>query len=222
MKITNKVTTCLGLALGAAVVMGALIAQPGERRRDQDRMQDRARQPADMPSMEDMMAEWMKYAEPGEHHRLMEPMIGTFKVTGKMWMDPTASEPEITHGESTTRWVLGGRFAMTRYTSTFMGMPFEGLGITGYDRYRQQYQSFWWDTFGTMTYQTTGSVSPDGKVFTSEGAMQDPALGGAMVRTRDITRVISRNKHIMQMHHQAPDGSWMKVMELTYTRVKPN
>jgi len=168
--------------------------------------------------MEAMMAEWMKYSEPSEHHRLMQPMIGTFHVVGKMWMDPSQSEPQVMTGKSTTEWILGGRFALTHYKSEFMGMPFEGMAMMGYDRFLQQYQSFWWDTMGTMTYQTVGTVTPDGKVFTFNGAMQDPSMGGAMVNTREIVRIINNNKHVMVGHHQQPDGSWMKMMELTYTR----
>ncbi|RMH30520.1 MAG: DUF1579 domain-containing protein [Planctomycetota bacterium] len=175
-------------------------------------------QPADAPSFDEMMAEWMKYAEPAEHHRLLQPMIGDWHVMGKMWMDPSQSEPTVMHGEAHHEWVLGGRFMLIKYKSEFMGMPFEGMGMNGYDRYLQQYQSFWWDTFGTMTYQSVGTVSPDGKVFTYQGAMQDPAMGGALKKTKDVIRIISNDKHVMQMHHQMPDGSWMKVMELTYTR----
>ncbi len=222
MRINRNVAVGASVLIAGSVVAGLALAQPGERRRDQDRRRDQQQQrdPAavQQPSFDEMMAEWAKYAEPGEQHKLLEPTIGTFTVNGKMWPEPGASEPIMMGGESVTRWVLGGRFAMTHYKSEFMGQPFEGMGMLGFDRYTQQYRSYWWDTFGTMTYETTGSVSPDGKTFVFHGSMLDPAQGGAVVRTRDIIRVVDNNTHTMEMHHTLPDGSWMKVMEITYTR----
>lgn len=221
MRINRNVAVGASALIAGSVLAGLALAQPSERRRDQDRRRDQQQQrdpAAAQPSFDEIMAEWAKYAEPGEHHRLLEPTIGTFAVSGKMWPEPGASEPIMMGGESVTKWVLGGRFAMTHYNAEFMGQPFEGMGMVGFDRYTQRYQSYWWDTFGTMTYETTGSVSPDGKTFVFHGSMLDPAQGGAVVRTRDIIRVVDNNTHSMEMHHTLPDGSWMKVMEITYTR----
>ncbi|MGZ5426437.1 MAG: hypothetical protein ACXWE1_04455, partial [Thermoanaerobaculia bacterium] len=45
--------------------------------------------PAGMPSQEEMMKAWMAAATPGEAHKKLEPVIGSFTANTKMWMDPT-------------------------------------------------------------------------------------------------------------------------------------
>lgn len=217
MKIRNAVSVCLGLGIGAMVVSSVALAQQGDRRRGQD--QDRTKQPQQAaPSMDEAMQAWMQYAEPGEHHKLLEPTIGTFNAVTKMWMDPTSSDPMVSSGTMKAEWVLGGRFVQQHYKGDFMGAPFEGMGMWGYDRYQKQYTGYWWDTWGTMTHESRGTVNEDGTVFTMHSMYSDPAEGDRLVRTRDVTRIISNDKHIMEMHRQMPDGSWMKAMEITFTR----
>ncbi len=214
MRTRNAQFGMLGLAVCGVAFASVVFAQQGDRRSSQQQT-DTAQQ---APDMDAMMQEWMKYSEPDEHHKLMEPMVGSFTAVAKMWMDPTSSEPTVSNGTMESKWVLGGRFIKQHYISEFMGMPFEGIGMWGYDRYQERYTGYWWDTFGTTTYESKGSVNESGTTFTMYGVMQDPAQDGRLVRTRDVTRVINNDKHVMEMHHDLPDGSWMKVMEITFTR----
>ncbi len=213
----SRIVACLGLAVGAMMVSAVAVAQQGDRKRANQPERTTKAEPQ-APSMDESMEMWMKYSEPDEHHKLLEPMVGNFTTKAKVWMDPTSSEPSVSDGTMKTEWVLGGRFLQQHYNSDFMGMPFEGLGMLGFDRYKEQYTGYWWDTFGTTTYESRGSVNEAGDTITMYGVMQDPAQDGRLVRTRDVTRIISKDKHVMEMHHDQPDGSWIKVMEITFTR----
>ena len=220
MSATTKSLAWLGLATGALAVTALAVAQPAERSKDRKRsnMRQHKEMESKAPGMEEMMAVWMKYATPGKRHALLDPTVGVFDAKIKMWMDPSASEPEVSTGVMMSKWILGGRFIESHYKSTFMGAPFEGLNILGYDNYTKMYESSWRDTFGTMTYKTTGTVDPTGKVFTFHGVMQDPAQGGALIKTLDVTTVIDQDHYVFVSHHSMPDGSMMKIMEISYTR----
>lgn len=220
----NAWRTAVG-AIGLGTLVVGAMAQPSERQRGRDRSQVKPEEKAALTQpefdMQASMAEWLKYAEPGEHHRLLEPMVGTFIANVKTWMDRASSEPVSSVGEMTTRWVLGGRYLQYHFTTDeFMDMPFEGMGMMGYDNFGKVYQNVWWDTLGTATYLTTGTVDSTGKIFTFEGVMNDPSQGGAEVKSREVTRLIDANSYVTEMFHTMPDGSRMKIMEIMYTRKK--
>ena len=123
-------------------------------------------------------------------------------------------------GEMTNEWVLGGRFLEGRFKGEVMGQEFDGLSYWGYDRYAGVYNGAWRDSMSTMTYTNKGTVDPTGKVFTMHGAMPDPAEGGRMVISTEVTRIIDNNKHVMEFYKELADGTIMKVMEMTFTRKK--
>ncbi|MCP4144515.1 MAG: DUF1579 domain-containing protein, partial [bacterium] len=62
-----------------------------------------------------------------EHHKQLE-RTGTWDVQSKMWMAP-GMEPMEATGVSVCEAVMGGRYVIDRYTSNFMGMVYEGLGM---------------------------------------------------------------------------------------------
>ena len=64
------------------------------------------------------------------------------------WMAPGA-DPMVMDGTSENRWVMGGRYLEQRFNGNFMGMPFEGIGYTGYDNVKKQYWGTWMDNMST-------------------------------------------------------------------------
>src|SRR5438067_679566 len=90
---------------------------------------------ADPPAKPDpkvMMEAMMRHGTPGPEHKRLEPLVGSWTFTGKMWMDPSAPPTEFT-GTTERKWILDGRFVLDETTSTFNGMPFRGIGCSGYD-----------------------------------------------------------------------------------------
>lgn len=207
-----------GALAGGAILhasdAGAEPEQTGER---QHRHQEGHRhQDQGMSEMQEAMAEWAKYAKPGEHHELLEPLVGTWDAKVTMWMSPDAP-PNVSHGTMKNEWILGGRFLKEEFESEFMGQKFRGFGMFGYDRIKEQYIGTWCDTMMTGMLVNHGHVDDNGKVITMRGEHFDPAQQ-RKVPTKDVVRIISDDKHTMTMHHQAPDGEWRKVMKIEYTR----
>ncbi|MFI5143593.1 MAG: DUF1579 domain-containing protein [Thermoanaerobaculales bacterium] len=168
------------------------------------------------PEQQAMMEAWMKAATPGENHKLLEPMVGTFNAKVTMWGMP-GQPPDVSSGTSENSWVLGGRFVQQVFDGQEMGQPFHGIGYTGYDNYKKKYTGTWMDSMGTMTLLMTGTADADGKVFKFEGTMDDVVSGKAST-IRTVTRVIDRNQHVFEMYGPDPSGKESKVLEIVYTR----
>src|SRR5262245_31487326 len=84
------------------------------------------------PDMAAMMAAWAKHATPGPEQKKLDPWVGSWTFTIKMWMDPDAPPTEST-GTAERKWELDGRFLRDDTKGEFSGMPFVGIGYTGYD-----------------------------------------------------------------------------------------
>lgn len=169
------------------------------------------------PQMPPDMAEWMKYGQPGEHHKHMAKMVGTWKAHTKMWPAPGAP-PEEGDGTMTVEEVLDGRFFKSEFKGTFMGQPFEGMGLDGYDNYKQKHVGTWVDTMGTMILQFEGTCSEGGKKMEMRAPFDD-----VMTKKRSYMRSVSMWKDdktvVMESYSPGPDGKEIKNMEITYTRM---
>lgn len=162
------------------------------------------------------MEAWHKYMTPGDAHHMLNNMVGTFDATTTMWMAPGAP-PATSKGVSVVRWILGNRYIEQRFKGTFMNMPFEGLGYTGYDNAKKQYWGTWMDSMSTGVMTSTGSTSDGGKTWKFASMGTDPMTGKDTPGEMTIT-VKDRDHHTMEMSGPAPDGSMFKMMEINYHR----
>ena len=97
--------------------------------------------PMDPKAMQEMMA---KVAAPGPFHARLKEMAGSWNLTVTSTMNPSAP-PQVSKGTSVVKTLMGGRYSQEISTGTMMGMPFQGLGITGYDNTLKKYVSVWAD-----------------------------------------------------------------------------
>jgi len=163
-----------------------------------------------------MMEAMMKAATPGAAHKSLEPFVGTWSAKVTSWMVPGAP-PTVIEGTSECRWMMGGRYVEERFTGEFFGMPFEGLGHTGYDNVKKQYWATWMDNMSTGLMASTGTS--DGKMWTYQGTAPDPMTGKDMSLSMKIA-VTDADQHTMEMWGPGPDGKNFKMMEIVYTRKK--
>lgn len=159
-----------------------------------------------------MMEAMMKAGTPGAEHKSLDSFAGTWNATITSWVAPGA-DPFKMEGTSETRWIMGGRYLEQRFSSEFMGMPFEGIGYTGYDNVKKQYWSTWMDNMSTGFMVQTGT----GEKMT--GTMPDPMTGKDM-KVEMTLKVTSADAHTMEMWQPGPDGTMYKSMQIDYTRKK--
>ena len=173
--------------------------------------------PANDPKMQAMI----KYGTPGENHKKLEPLVGHWTCAGKMWDAPDQTPTEIT-ATADYEWALGNRFLMSHVQGGAMpGMPaFEGMGVMGYDNFRQQYVTGWVDNMNTAVFTSTGKVDATGKVFTFTGKADDASTGKKDQTFRSVMTLNSNDKITEEMYGPGPDGKEFKAMEIVYTRAK--
>lgn len=158
----------------------------------------------------------MKAGMPGEAHKTLDPLEGNWKATVKTWHSP-AEPPMESKATIKAAWIMGGRFIEEKFQGKMGDMKFEGRGFYGYDNLRKTYVGSWMDSLGTYIMVFDGSSDDGGKTITWKGQAPDP-MTGKLGPWRSVTRFVSKDEHVYEMYGQAPDGTEMKMMEITYTR----
>ena len=173
---------------------------------------------AEAPQMtpEQMQAAFEKASTVNENHRVLDPLVGKWKVTSKFWMQPGAPAEEST-ATATYRWILGGRFLQQDYSGKFQGKPFTGVGTYGYNTVGEKYESTWVDSMGTQIMKSEGTISPAKDVITFHSRFDCPMVNGPRETTATLT-IADKNRHVYEMFDKAPDGTNVKSMELVFTR----
>ncbi len=167
---------------------------------------------------EQMMEAYAAANAMNEHHTRLAKMEGEWTVAGKSWMAP-GEPPMETTGTSTFTKLLGGRYMRQDYSSEFMGMQFQGMGIDGYDNARQKYFSCWYDNMSTATMMSWGDYDAEAKRMTMHADHLNP-ITGTTEQMRMTVEERSDNEFVMIMYMVVPGGEDLKHMELVYTRKK--
>ena len=179
---------------------------------------DAPKQPQMTPEQKAMMDAWTKYMTPSEGHKALAGMIGTWNAKVSMWMQPGAPPVKSSSTETDT-WIMGGRYVQTKVNGTFMGKPFTGMGVNGYDNAKKQYFGTWIDNMGTGMMTSWGDTTDGGKTWTYKSTAVDPMTGKDLPEETKIT-IADKNHHTMEMWAPGPDGKMYKMMEINYTRKK--
>ena len=183
-----------------AVAMPLTLAQEGEMSAEQ----------------QEMMEKWNVFMTPGEPHKRMAERVGTWNFTSKMWQQP-GTPPEESSGTATSEMIMGGRYLLDKVEGSVMGMPFTGLGISGYDNLNKEFVGTWIDSFGTGIMTSTGTCNDDWTVCTSVGIGPDP-ITGKNKKTKMVDRRIDADNYVFEMYDTTPDGKEWLAFELTYKR----
>jgi hypothetical protein len=168
-------------------------------------------------SPEQMQEAMVAYGTPGPHHKLLDPMVGTFQTKVTSRMSPDQPWEEST-GTCTNRWIFDGRFLESNFRGEFMGMPFEGRGLNGYDNSTQEFVGFWTDSWSTgLAPISRGTADASGTVITLHRKMQDP-LTGQPVRMCDVTTIQGPKSHKMESYCETDDTPEFLMMTIEFTR----
>ncbi len=172
------------------------------------------KEPAQM-DMQAMMDTYKKLATPGEPHKQLASLAGSWTTKTKEWMEPGKPPMEST-GSAEMRMLLEGRFLQQEFTGDMMGQPYSGIGVSAYDNLRKKYVSTWMDTMGTGVFVMEGTASADGKTITLRGRHDEP--GGGHMTHRAVWKIVDSNTQTFDMYGTHDKGKEMKMMEITYTR----
>lgn len=161
---------------------------------------------------------WMEYAMPGEAHQSMAKSDGKWTGEVTMWAMGPDKPSTTSTSEVVNKMVMGGRYQMSSFNGSFMGMPFEGMSITGYDNHKNKFVSTWIDNMGTGIMSMEGTLDAATKTITMTGKMTDVTTGKEC-DMKEIFRNIDDHHQIMEMYGPDPQtGKQYKTMEIKYTR----
>jgi len=162
-----------------------------------------------------MMEVYTKLAAPGEQHKQLASLAGSWTTKTKEWMEPNKPPVEST-GSAEMKMLLDGRFLQQELTGQMMGQPFSGIETTAYDNVLKRYVTSWMSTMGTGIFMMEGTASTDGKTITLKGQHAEP--GGGYMKHRAIWKIVDNNTQTFDMYGAHPGQKEWKMMEMTYTR----
>jgi hypothetical protein len=172
-------------------------------------------------ALDDMMKKMMELASPSDAHKKLEDLVGVWETETKMWMAGEGSgQATTTKGIAENVWILGGRFLRSDFKGEMMRMQMAGFGLTGYDNYAKMYVGMWVDNLSTTLATMEGTFDRSGKVLTMYGKMNEWMTGELGKTVKYVTSVVSKDKHVFEIHDLSIGEPNTKVIEVTYTRKK--
>jgi hypothetical protein len=175
---------------------------------------DEAWVPIDSATMEKA---WMEYATPGTQHAMLAKSNGNWNAEMTHWMGKGAPAM-TTKGTCVNSMMMDGRYQKSEFKADFMGMPFNGMSVTGYDNYEKIFKSTWVDNMGTGIIIMQGPWDESSRSMTLTGTSVNPA-NGKECKMREVFKIVDDNTQIMEMYGPDPQtGEEFKNMEIKFTR----
>lgn len=173
--------------------------------------------PSQQPTMDEIMARMKEAARPGPHHKALARYVGTWDVEIAMVMP--GSPPERSKGTAVYGWAIEGRWLTQRITGQFMGRPYEGFAVIGFDNYAKNHVAVAVSSMDTAMIMTRGLVvDPGHKVRTLYGTLDEYTTGELHKPLKVVFRDERDDRHVMEIWDLGIGEAGAKVLEYTFTR----
>jgi Protein of unknown function (DUF1579) len=164
--------------------------------------------------MQKMMEIYKKVGTPGEQHKLLAKLEGSWTTKATCLAD--AASPKVSTGTCEQTLILDGHYLRQEYSGEKMGEPFTGLCFMGFNNQTKQFESTWIDSMSTSMYKFEGTASSDGRTITQECRYDDPVRGSAVRRV--VTRIKDDNTLEFEMFITPRGEKEEKILEIAYAR----
>ena len=125
-----------------------------------------------------------------------------------------AGEWVATTGTATSKPVLNGCANRMDFAAEMMGMPFNGVDHTTFNRETGQYESVWMDDMSAKMSVMSGNFEGEALVMTGIDMWQ-----GMKYHSKAVSQKISDDEVSFVMSMSMDGGeTWMENMKMTYTR----
>jgi hypothetical protein len=135
--------------------------------------------------------------KPGEHHRHLKQMAGTWDFKSKFHTIP--GQVVEMKGVEVAKMQPGGFWLISDFTGKIMNIPFHGHAVMGYEAHKKKYIGTWADSFGSVLVTTTGTCSKDGKVTTMIGKGYDQ-MQKREITYKQVYRIKDANNRTYHMY----------------------
>lgn len=170
----------------------------------------------EMPSMAEMMKKAECYTKPGESHKLLARLIGTWETETRFTMPGMEAPPE--KGTAETSWLMEGRWVKSEAMGTLMGMPSRSFTIIGYDNMKMSYVVTTVTSLDTAMNRSEGDLDPSGDVLITYGTIDEYLTGEHDKMVKVVWRFLSDDRMVMEVHDLPIGEHNTKVLEIAYTR----
>jgi hypothetical protein len=155
--------------------------------------------------------------KPGPEHKKLEPFIGSWTLTVRLWTDPHQPPAEAT-GTALRKWILGGRFVQESAKVQCHGKTFEGLGLLGYDRGQKKFTTV--RACGLCGTISTGLATCNDAGTRFECIKEECCpLSGQKIKGRDEILIESNDRIVVNVF-KTLNGKEAKVMQIVSVRNK--
>lgn len=154
--------------------------------------------------------------KPGPHHQHLAQDVGNWDATVEEYGAP-GTPPTTSKATETVTLAEGGLWIVSTYKGSFMGTPFEGHGLTGYDPATNKYNGYWVDSMITKGMVLEGTCDSTGKKRTMTGQGAGPNGPMTFIMEMDHTGPDSR---VFTLSAPGPDGKPMPMVKISYKRRK--
>jgi hypothetical protein len=181
---------------------------------------------APSPDQAEMMKQMIELSKPGENHRLLASIAGTWSFTGRHLQPYSNAKPKDFKGRFVRKAIWEGRYFISETTGEKLQMPWsdgkevtvKDMAIEGYDNNKKKFLSSYidnhWDT-GVIAWE--GSYDSAAKTFTYVTEMEESP--GTKIKMERLVRILDENNYREEIYEEH-SGKEQKVTEINYTRVR--
>jgi hypothetical protein len=171
------------------------------------------------PSPDELLKALAEAGKPGPEHQKLQPFVGHWTFTMKVWTDPSRPPAEL-KGTVERQWIMDGRFVQetVRGACAKTGKTFEGTGLLGYDGAQKKFTH-------VKACGLCGTISSDLLACDSTGTRFECVkeeccpLTAQKVKGRDEV-LIEGNDRIVTNVYKTINDREVKVIELVSIRQK--
>ena len=218
--MTKGIGRTLALACAACALLAAL--SPAEGKKNENPAppppatggMTKAGEEALPKSVVDEMA---RYTSPGPQHQELSAFAGKWTTRTRVWENPEAKPVEFT-GSAESKMILGGRFLELESRAVMNGTETRGLGIYGYDAFKEKYSFYYIHDSETQALAGLGDRDSASGAITFSVAMDMPLAGEHAKAIRAVLRRSSASRYLFEMYEKYIDDREWKVLEIAYDR----
>ena len=148
---------------------------------------------------------------PSKEHALLRRFVGEWEA--KLARE---GEPGERAGFETGRLVLGGYWLVLELRGLYVGRPYEGHGLLGYDPKKRKYVGVWAGSAAAGLSVVEGEADPSGRTLTMWIDFPHPRTG-RIVKERMVHEFVGPSRRTLTFYGRDEDGEERVTAVMTYT-----
>ncbi len=157
----------------------------------------------------------MAFPKPGPEHEVLKRDAGVWDATVESTMEPGGT-PTVSKAVETNTLLGDGLWLIQDFKGEFMGSPFEGHSVTGYDASKGKYVGTWVDSMAPGLTTMEGTYDPETRTMTSW--MEGPCPTGIVMKMRSTCESKDSDTRVFTMFSPVGQGEEFPMMKITYKR----